>query len=128
MALEHQLAMDASINQPNLSADKTVRIFSQLRGIEIPIPQHEYDLVFSFLRKIYKTNTSASYFTNSLFEISYIYNVSIEELYNSLRGKTNGDIDKEISYYLNTVRHKSTWLGTANIQKPNFYSARNVKI
>lgn len=119
----------ASINQPNLNVDQTVRIFDAFYNYSANVPVLEYEAVLSYFQSVFKSNYAAENFTSSLFRVAEITNTSSMTLLQSFQGggQTSPEITSLMAYYLNSVRSTATLLGVMTPTTPNFYSARNVR-
>jgi hypothetical protein len=119
----------ASINQPNLQIDQTVRIYDAFYNYSANVPVLEYEAVLSYFQSVFKTQLAAENFTSSLFRVAETTNTSAMTLLQSFQAtdQTSPTITSLMAYYLNSVRSTATLLGVLATATPNFYSARNVR-
>jgi hypothetical protein len=110
------------------SLDRTVRIFDSFYSSDLRVNASEFDLVYGFFSQICETKNIANNFTTVLFRISTQTGVSIETLLNELKGrnKTKLDLNKQMCYWLNSLKSKTSLYGVSVIPQPVVPVARNV--
>ena len=118
--------MGGSVNVVNPSTDLTVRIFDNFYAYEQVVNSEEYDLVYSYLKSIFTTDTAAGNFTISLFRIAAETNVNVLTVLDSIQGQNTLQLTQTLAYYLNNLQSGSTLLGFGAAVTPNYYTARNV--
>jgi hypothetical protein len=91
-----------------------------------PVPGDEYDYVSAFFKKIMKDETSASTFTQSIYDVSNATKIPVIDLVQSMEGQDTMQINRSMAFYLNNIRSPSTLLGVQNTIRPNYYAGRNV--
>jgi hypothetical protein len=117
-----------SVNAYNNKIDKTVQIFDRFYGYQQQVPVDQYDAVLSYFRSVFDSAEAAGNFTVSVFRISHLTNIPVMTLLQQFQGQTGPQITLTLSYYLNSIRSRSTLLGLNVPTQPNYYVARNIRI
>jgi len=98
-----------------------------LRENPLPVPSGpEYDYVLSVFKKIMKDESAAEKFTQALYSVSFLTEIPVIELLETMNTKTELEINASMAFYLNGINSPSTLYGVQNAIKPNFYAGRNV--
>lgn len=118
----------ATINYPNPGTDPTVRAFDDFYQRELVIDQNQYDVVYSFFKKIFASEEQAGNFTLSVFQINEDSGIPVDTLLQELSTQNQIQITATLAYYLNNQRSNTTLLGITTIPTPNQYTARNILI
>lgn len=118
--------MGGSVNDPNVNNDLTVRIFDRFYSYEQYVSVEEYDVVYSYLKSVFTTDTAAGNFAVALFRIADETRTPVLTILQSLEGQDALTLTQTLCYYLNSKRSGSTLLGYGAPVTPNYYSARNV--
>lgn len=109
--------------------NNTTTIFDEFYNINLVVNASEYDAVYSYFYGITNSKTTASNFTVMVFKIAQEGGYSVMNLLETLQGTTNAlQMNKTISFYMNTFRPKTTMYGVSNIPIPNPSVMRNVVI
>jgi hypothetical protein len=109
-----------------IRGDQTVRIFNQFYAFNLVVPTNEYDVVHGYFLDVCETKQIADNFTAFLFKISQETQTSALELLDVIRGTSRLDMNKIISYYLNSFKSKTALYGVAFIPTPNQSVQRNI--
>ncbi len=116
-----------SITRNNL--DRTVRIFDSFYNVKIDVSGSDYDIVYSYFFGVSNNPDIAANFTTFFFRISRETNINVKELLSLISGKDNTlEMNKVISYYLNSLKSKTSLYGVSNLLKPNVAVQRNVVV
>ena len=111
------------------SLDKTIRIYDNFYSIDLVVDAAQYDIVYSFFSGISESKQVAQNFTAFLFRISQETGINVLDLVAQLKGTQNKmQLNKVISYYLNSFKSKISMYGVGTIPKPNLPVARNIVI
>ena len=118
----------STVNYTNPNIDLTVRVFDRFYSFDVNVSAAEYDVVFSFFKKLMGNNTAAGNFTASLFKVAQDTNIPVLTLLNELQGQSTNtmNLNVNLAYYLNTIRSRATLLGVGRPVVANFYASRNV--
>jgi hypothetical protein len=115
-----------TVNAINPNTDLTVRVFDRFYSFEKNVPADEYDVVNSYFRSVFTTQSAADNFTVTLFRISEQSKIPIMNLLQQIQGQGQVELTLTLSYYLNSLRSPSTLLGVNVSSVPNYYVARNI--
>ena len=109
------------------SLDRTVRIFDAFYQANMKVNASEYDLVHGYFTRVCGDNSIANNFTTVLFRISTQTGVNVQVLLGELQG-VNGSLamNKQICYWLNSLKSKTSLYGVSVIPAPVIPVARNV--
>ena len=118
----------ATLNYTNPGTDPTIRAFDEFYNRELVIDANQYDVVYSFLSKIFTDEFAAKNFTLSVFQISEDTGESVETIISQLRNQNTLQVTATLAYYLNNNRSNTTLLGVSNTVTPNQYVARNILV
>lgn len=116
----------AQIIDSRSSIDQTVKIFDEFYGFNLIVNGSEYDIVYSYFKKICDTAQIAGNFTVYLFRIAQETQISVLELLDYIQGKTQLETNTVIAYYLNSFKSKSSIYGFGTVPQPNEAVARNI--
>lgn len=116
----------ARIIDDKSGADRTIRIFDNFYAFNLVIPANEYDVVHSYFLSVCETKQIADNFTTFLFKIAQETQINALELLDSIRGTSRLDMNKVISYYLNSFKSKTALYGVAYIPVSNQSVQRNI--
>lgn len=111
------------------SLDRTIKIYDSFYNTNLKIDPAKYDIVYGYFVSVCKTKNIAANFTTVLFRISTQTGIDVLELLNELKGAgTSIELNKQITYWLNSIRSKTSLYGISVIPKPVISAARNVVI
>ena len=116
----------SSINYTNPNVDLTVRVFDSSYEYDVNVPANEYDIVYSYFKKVMTTESAAGNFTVSVFRIAQETGIPALTLLQAFEGQEGVSLNVNLAYYLNSIRNNATLLGVGVPYTPNFYAARNV--
>lgn len=109
--------------------DRTVKIFDSFYNIQIDVSGADYDLVYSYFFGVSNNADIAANFTSFFFRIAREINIDVKELLTLISGQENTlEMNKVISYYLNSLKSKTALYGVSNLLKPNVAVQRNVVV
>lgn len=114
----------ATILDQRTSLEKTIKIFDKFYEFESVINGAEYDIVHGYLKSVSKV--SADNLTVALFRISQETKIPVLSLLDSIKGKTNLEMNQSITYYLNSIKSKTALYGVSMVPQPNHSVARNI--
>lgn len=118
--------MTGSVNNTNRQIDPTVRLYSEFYQTDMVVNGDDYDLVLSYLKSICSTRAIAENLAISIFKIANDYNFNVQDVLAQIQGQDRLKLTVTLSYYLNSIRNASTYLGTGSPISPNPYVARNI--
>ena len=114
------------IDNRNNGIDQTIRIYDNFYAFELIINGNEYDIVHGYFVDVCDTKTIANNFTIFLFRISQQTGIPVLELLDYIKGTTKLDMNRIISYYLNSFKSKTALYGVSFVPQPNQFVARNI--
>jgi hypothetical protein len=116
------------IDAPRNNLDKTVRVFDQFYNFDLVVNASQYEVIYSYFYSVNKNKTIASNFTTLLFRISSITGEDVMTLLNDITGKEKLKANALLTYYLNSVKSKTTLYGLSSVPQPNQSVQRNVVV
>ena len=117
-----------SVNAINNKTDLTVQIFDRFYGYQQQVPVDQYDAVNSYFQSVFGSKEAAGNMTVSVFQVSHATNIPVMTLLQQFQGQAAPQITLTLSYYLNSIRSRSTLLGINVPTQPNYYVAHNIRI
>jgi hypothetical protein len=118
--------MASLIDGPRSELDTTVKIFDQFYNFELVVEANQYELVHSYFFNITKNKNSAANFTTILFRISNITGENPLALLDEMKSSNSFTASGILTYYLNSLKSKSTLYGVSNTPQPNQTVQRNI--
>jgi len=108
--------------------DRTVRIFDSFYQSDLKVNASEYDLVHGYFINVCGDTNIADNFTTVLFRIATQTGVNVQTLLNELQGVNGSSLqmNKQICYWLNSLKSKTSLYGVSVIPQPVVPVARNV--
>ena len=107
--------------------DRTVRVFDAFYQTDLKLNASEYDIVHGYFTSVCETKNIADNFTTVLFRISTQTGVPVQQLLDELKGTSNSlQMNKQICYWLNSLKSKTSLYGVSVIPQPVVPVARNV--
>jgi hypothetical protein len=106
--------------------DYTVRVFDQFYNLDLVVNADQYEVVLSFFRKYSSTEQIAKGFTDALFRVSNITQISVMELLQSFDPQDKIKVQLTMAYYLNSISDSTLLYGVNQIRIPNQAVARNI--
>jgi hypothetical protein len=107
--------------------DRTVRVFDAFYQTDLKLNASEYDIVHGYFTSVCETKNIADNFTTVLFRISTQTGVPVQQLLDELKGTNNSlQMNKQICYWLNSLKSKTSLYGVSVIPQPVVPVARNV--
>ena len=116
------------IDAPRSDLDKTVRVFDQFYNFDLLVDANQYDIVYSYFFKLTNSKNIAENFTTIVFRISNITGENVLDLLSYLQGQSQIKANGILTYYLNSLKSKTTLYGVGNIPQPNQQVQRNVVV
>lgn len=116
------------IDAPRSDLDKTVRVFDQFYNFDLIVDANNYDLVYSYFFKNTNSKNIAENFTTIIFRIANITGENALDLLGYLQGQNQIQANGVLTYYLNSLKSKTTLYGIGNIPQPNQQVQRNIVI
>ncbi len=114
------------IDAPRNNLDNTVRLFDQFYNFNLVIDGSQYDIVYSYFLKTTNSKTIATNFTGILFRISNITGENALTLLDEMKKTDALTASSLMTYYLNSLKSKTTLYGIANFPVPNEMVQRNI--
>lgn len=118
--------MAGSVNNTNYNIDTTVRLFNQFYDTDMVVSSADYDVVMGYLKRICSSKAIAENFAVSIFKIANDYGFSVQDILAQIQGQDRLQLTATMSYYLNSIRNASTYVGVGSAITPNQYVARNI--
>lgn len=107
--------------------DRTVRVFDAFYQTDLKLNASEYDIVHGYFTSVCDTKNIADNFTTVLFRISTQTGVPVLQLLDELKGTSNSlQMNKQICYWLNSLKSKTSLYGVSVVPQPVVPVARNV--
>lgn len=107
--------------------DNTIRIFDSFYQTDLKINASDYDLVHGYFLTVSPNKTVAANFSTAMFRISTDTGISVLRLLDDLKGSPNKiEMNKQICYWLNSLKSKTSLYGVSTIPQPIIPVARNV--
>lgn len=107
--------------------DNTVKIFDSFYQTNLQVGAAQYDIVRGYFLNVCKTKNVANNFTAVLFRISTQTGIDVLKLLDELQGTGGGlEMNKQINYWLNSLKSKTSLYGVSVIPQPVVSTARNV--
>lgn len=116
-----------SVNDPNRRIDTGSKVQRQFKDFPVNVESNQYDRVYSFFKKRFGSDVPAESFTDQLFRVAEVNQLSIDSLLNEFKKSSDTQISALLAYYLNTIRNKSTYLGVSSRLVPPVGVARNIR-
>jgi len=120
--------MAQSLDQPRTNLDNTVRVFDKFYNFDLVVDSNQYDIVYSYFFDISKSKEIARNFTTIIFRIANLTGESALTVMEDVKGSTAFETNAVLTYYLNSIRSKSTLFGIGVVPAPNSNIQRNVVI
>lgn len=108
------------------SMDQTVRIFDSFYAFDLQVNAGDFDIVYGYFRTVCATQNIAGNFTAVFFRIAQETGIPVLELLKAIQGTSALQMNKIISYYLNSFKSKTSLYGVAITPPPNQFIARNI--
>ena len=116
------------IDAPRQNLDKTVRVFDQFYNFDLVVNASQYEIIYTYFYSVNKDKTIASNFTTLLFRISSITGEDVMTLLNDITGKEKLKANGLLTYYLNSIKSKTTLYGLSSVPQPNQTVQRNIVV
>jgi hypothetical protein len=116
----------STVNYVDPTLDQTVRVFDQFYEFAVEVPADQYDVVYSYFKKVFADNLAAKNFTVTLFQVADYQKRPVLDILAEIQGQNQLQLTSTLCYYLNNQRSNATLLGVNALVQPNFYAARNV--
>ena len=111
----------------NVSAEyKTKTFFNGYFDERISISGREWDIVFSFFKKLTQNDESAASLSEALITSANNTGESVIDLIQQLDQYNSIELDKLLAAYFNQTRRGTSLLGYTETRTPNKYIARNI--
>jgi hypothetical protein len=120
--------MTQIIDAPRANLDKTVRVFDQFYNFDLVVNAAQYEIVYSYFYSVNKNKSIASNFTVLLFRIASVTGEDVMTLLNDITGKEKLKANATLTYYLNSIKSKTTLYGLSAIPQPNQSVQRNIVV
>lgn len=106
--------------------DYTVRVFDQFYNLDLVVNAEEYEIVLSFFRKYSSTEQIARSFTDAIFRVSNVTQISVMDLLDSFDAQDKVQVQLTMAYYLNSISDNTLLYGINQIRTPNQAVSRNI--
>lgn len=110
------------------NTDLTVKIFNNFYDLDLVINASEYEVVLSYFKGTTNDESTAKSFTETLFRVSNITQISVLELLQTFQTNEPNKMKVMLTmaYYLNSISNKTVMYGASNTVTPNQIVARNI--
>lgn len=122
------MTLSRSVNEPKSQLDNTVRVFDKFYDFDLYVDGNQYDIIYSYFYSISNSKSNARNFTTIIFRIAHTIGESPLTLMEQIKGQNKIETNALLTYYLNTMRSKSTLYGIGIVPEPNQSVQRNVVI
>ena len=116
----------ARIIDERTSTDLTVKIFDDFYSFNMVVNGNEYDIVNGYFKSVCGTKAIAGNFTSFLFRISQETGIPVLDLLGQIQGTNKLQMNRIISYYLNSFKSKTSLYGVSTVPQSNQPVARNI--
>jgi hypothetical protein len=122
--------MGNTVDAPKSILDKTVNIFDSYYNFDMTVDANQYEIVRSYFKQVSNSDTVANNFSTMIFRISNITGENPLDLLTYIQGqsKTKLEANAIMTYYLNSIKSKSSLYGISTTPQPNDNVQRNVLI
>jgi hypothetical protein len=118
--------MANTVDAPRSQLDNTVRIFDKFYDFDLVIDANQYEIVNSYFESMADSKSIGKNFTVMLFRIASITGESPLTLLEYIKGTSKMHTTALMTYYLNSIKSKTTLYGISVIPSPNETVQRNV--
>lgn len=112
--------------QDRRNIDRTVAIFDNFYNVDISVDANKFDIVYSFFYERAKNSITAGNLTGTLFTISTLTNIDVITLLNDFGTANKLEINRQMIYYLNSIKSKAALYSVYKPLTPNIPVARNI--
>lgn len=127
MAARYTNLPNKNINTDVQSSEtKTKRLFNGYFTQTVNINSTEWDIVFSFFKKITKNDDSAYSLTEATMTSAINQNIKAVDIIRQMDQFTEIEIDKVLAMYFNSTRRNTSLIGYTQELTPNKYISRNI--
>lgn len=117
----------AKIIDDRTQIDPTIKIFDSFYAVQLTVPPDQFDIVRGFFLGICESQKIANNFTAILFRVAQETQIDVLTLLQQLKGAENKlKMNQIITYFLNSLKSKTTLYGVGAIPKPNQPVSRNI--
>jgi len=111
-----------------MATDLTVRIFDNFYNLDLVVNGSEYEVVFAYFDGTMNDANIAKNFTEALFRIANITQISVLDLLQSFQTgqATKMQVMLTMAYYMNSLNNKTLMYGVTNVVSSNQIVARNI--
>lgn len=107
--------------------DRTVVVYDTFYASNLKVNAAEFDVVYGYFTSVCATKQIAANFTGFLFMIAQETGIPVLTLLSEIQGTPNKlQMNRNICYYLNSLKSKTALYGVGIVPKPNQPVARNV--
>jgi len=118
--------MANTVDAPRSQLDNTVRLFDKFYEFDLVVDASQYDVVNSYFESMADSKSVGRNFTVMLFRISSITGESPLTLLEYIKGTNKMEMNALMTYYLNSIKSKTTLYGISVSPMPNETIQRNV--
>ena len=118
--------MARSVDEPRSQLDATVKIFDQFYNFDLVVSADQYELVYSYFYSINKSNNISRNFTTILFRIAMVTGQNVLDLLEYIKGQNKLETNSLLTYYINSIKSKTTLYGISVVPQPNQNVQRNI--
>lgn len=111
-----------------MATDLTVKIFDNFYNLDLVVNASEYEVVLAYFDGTMSDKVVAKNFTEALFRISNITQISVLDLLESFQTgqATKMQVMLTMAYYMNSLNNKTLMYGVTNVVSPNQSVSRNI--
>ena len=114
------------VDAPRSQLDNTVKLYDQFYNFDLVVEADQFELVYSYFFDITKDKNIANNFSTIMFRIANITGENVLTLLDEMKKTSSLNANALLTYYLNSLKSKTTLYGIANVPMPNYTVQRNV--
>lgn len=116
----------STTNVKQSAEDKTRTYFNGYFDQKVNITGTEWDIVFSFFKKLTNSDESANALSAAIITSAQSQSLDPLDLIAELNQYDSIELDQVLALYFNATRRGTSLLGVSTVRAPNKYVARNV--
>ena len=120
------IIMAKLVDAPRSQLDNTVKLYDQFYNFDLVVEADQFELVYSYFFDITKDKNIANNFSTIMFRIANITGENVLTLLDEMKKTSSLNANALLTYYLNSLKSKTTLYGIANVPMPNYTVQRNV--
>jgi len=118
--------MARSVDEPKSQLDSTVKIFDQFYNFDLVVSADQYEIVYSYFFSINNSKNLSRNFATILFRIAMVTGQNVLDLLEFIKGQDKLETNSLLTYYINSIKSKTTLYGISAVPQPNQNVQRNI--